>query len=674
MRHPGLIAKKVIVQGKRGNHFPRTYWVLPSFGQAVRLSKARRATEKMELPAESSRASLERWFKEHGHDIGAGGAKLLSHFFKKPDGTPLSGDDFERMLGNPGTRRVPIMEYKTNEHGAKIKNADTGEYEVQPVLDKGGKVQYRDVAFRMEITKMGITGDRMEVAANIMNAGPPAEAIGVVSRVFRKVEGMTFVDHDLLKIDPIYGGAGLGSTIIKNQLTTYPELGVKEVWVNTAWVGRYTWATMGFQMEDIARRQNARDFETFAQELVKGGGKEYFRDGTTPILRPDKVPYTARELVALYNWNGPSWRAASAELPVWDEAQGKVTTRKLGKEFLLHGRTDGWSGSIPLEDGNPAYERIKGYLGIEDYKKKADRLRNEASEYTFQANLALSDDDLAGAGVARAKARALEQEAANLLQREADSSAIRAARAQAYRAHSEREAAEEKRAIIKAAQGLSRPLPLISPFESLNSVGLPYDMAERLKKVNAEATDYTAPPAHQRAAVAERDLIRAEGRLAEIEADLRKPPKRDENRDELTFEREVAEIKRDQLRKTWMELQRAADEVPRTGSAPVRTAQQDKEEDKARIERNIQGAKAEVSLRGGRVEELEMNNAPPAKIRNARAQYEEALATLGRIRALASGEPFDAAEEQEMRQQQKGIEASRKLGQGIQALARVRRR
>ena len=44
-RRPGLVAKKISVQGRGGKRHQRTYWVKPNIAQVVRLRRAKAAGE-----------------------------------------------------------------------------------------------------------------------------------------------------------------------------------------------------------------------------------------------------------------------------------------------------------------------------------------------------------------------------------------------------------------------------------------------------------------------------------------------------------------------------------------------------------------------------------------------------------------------------------------------------
>jgi len=192
-------------------------------------------------------------------------------------------------------------------------------------------------------------GDQVMFSGAIMAGG---RNIGSVTRTFKKHANGTFeVHHDLFKIeDPKEQGKKGGSTMLRQAIQTYEKIGVHEVTVDTAWVGRYAWATFGYNWDaDTA---------------------EYRERNLTRYLASKGVE--AKRAAAIAKGAAPrAWDVAALDvdgITVNIESEGRRIDCKLGKAFMLDyggpGSGQGWSGKIVLDPKHETYQRAKERIGL----------------------------------------------------------------------------------------------------------------------------------------------------------------------------------------------------------------------------------------------------------------------------------------------------------------------
>lgn len=646
-RRPGLVAKKIATRGKQNKSVLRTYWVLPDYKQAQRLHRLKQQARAGELPTTDSKTALGAWCKAKGFDIGPGGPAVLQAFFKQPGKPPLVAEDFEAMFGDPGPHKILVQDYVRDSDGKPIRDDNTRQDKVAPVLTEGGAQQYRTIPFATQIEKITIDADRVMVQAKIMDPGPPATVAGSMFRVFSKgAENTLTVEHEYLAIDARYSGGGLGTTLLQKQLGAYPGLGVTEVKVGATWVGRYTWASMGFQMEAPAQRALTRQFARYIETI---------QTGETPLLKGPDEPYTERELKSVYDWKGLSYKAAAAEIPVYNPTTGRTDMRKLGKEFLLDENTDGWNGGIPLDNG-ASHARVEEYLKL-DSMAGVLRRREAANE---AGQLGMGEQK-----------QALLQAAADMEERVRTREGAAMLRASIYAAKDQERLQRDELALRGRLQGLTIKAPGAGAGEAINQRGLSDRDEERFLEARVGAKRATDPLLRQ-ALAQDVKLLEAEGRVALLERRLAEGAP-DGVRANLEFDLAVAKAARDGVRGEWLTLQEAVEAkgLSRDWQAEPEPKETLAAQDKARIARNLAAAERDVTEANIQLAGLGAGATPEA-IERLRQQQYNANMTLGRMRVLAEGEAFDEQEAAELRAKQEGIEAARYIGKGIQALARVR--
>lgn len=173
-------------------------------------------------------------------------------------------------------------------------------------------------------------GATIAMKADLMRDG---SRVGIVERRFTR-KGRTFsVTHDFFKLDQSEQGKGIGEEILRRSLQLYAAIGVNEIALDAAWVGRYTWARFGFSWDSKTAKAIRPALEAY---LVAEG-----------------VP--AAEAKAI---------AAATHKNAGQVADIEVRGKKLGKGFLLSSAPE-WAGKLRLDRPNdPGYIRAKERLRL----------------------------------------------------------------------------------------------------------------------------------------------------------------------------------------------------------------------------------------------------------------------------------------------------------------------
>jgi len=203
---------------------------------------------------------------------------------------------------------------------------------------------------RAKLTSVLVENDYIGVSGYLHDAATGAR-IGRVSRSFRRhPDGSLEVHHGLYKFNAEeHMGKGGGATMLKQAIQTYQRIGVKEITVDTAWIGRYAWATFGYDWDSPGRAAvKAEDFREF---LIRHG------------VAPARASAIA-DRAAKHPWLIAGADVDGIEVDVEVDNGFRVTTQrlKLGKAFLLSGGM--WSGKLDLDPSSESYQRAKERLGL----------------------------------------------------------------------------------------------------------------------------------------------------------------------------------------------------------------------------------------------------------------------------------------------------------------------
>lgn len=184
----------------------------------------------------------------------------------------------------------------------------------------------------------------LDVSGIIVNG--EGEKVGSFDRKFQVDEhdDIASVYHQYFVLDREIQGSGIGKEFLRSSMKKYKEMGIEKVTVSPAWIGRYTWAKMGFSYGE--------------------GGAEYIRE-EMPRWLVDEYDMDYEDAIDVVD--------AHADYP-WELASLQVEGEPVGKEFLLSSYGDEvWEagerygqghGFIYLNDSHGAYQHMKSYLGL----------------------------------------------------------------------------------------------------------------------------------------------------------------------------------------------------------------------------------------------------------------------------------------------------------------------
>lgn len=204
-----------------------------------------------------------------------------------------------------------------------------------------GHEAFADLPGKHEVT-VDATWENVQFITEV-NGGADVRLV----RTFRRDEGKLAVHHDLLRLNDRLQGEGIGPRVIKKQLETYEAIGVDQIDLDAAWVGRYYWPKLGFDVPPAELKVYRDQFE------------EYLRKRGAP-------PQAVRKLT-------------EGIKSMRDIATTRVGTKELGKDFFLGDvidpnqlgpdgqpiRGQGHAGglierlAIKVRPGEPIYEQMK---------------------------------------------------------------------------------------------------------------------------------------------------------------------------------------------------------------------------------------------------------------------------------------------------------------------------
>jgi len=414
-RRPGLIARKLSVQGKGGKRHQRTYWVKPNIAQIVRLRRAKKAADRNIAPeapyvpqTEHPREGVKKAFRALGKRVDDEMADKLIEFFKKPDGTLATGEDFAALFAHPGKQVMPLRE-------AAGGDETYGMPKTRFILNPDGskKVEHLDV--KTKIVGLKFEGKDLKVETQLWGTPlhpvghpdegkpiPGAAAVKMtdsnrnIERTYSKQLGASYrqfgpnepagihVHHDYFIMDTKYMGGGLGSEVVGNQFKAYAKLGISDVTVTSAWLGNYVWPRAGFELTDSSKEARTAGFSDHVARMQSGS------EGAAKVLYKDSsTPYTPAEIKDFYSFSGKlSPDVYGAKIMAFDFATGRMVEKQPFKDYVLAGAHNGMAGHVRVQPGDPNYEHLREYYEIRPKRGTPEGLafdRDEAATLAKQA-------------------------------------------------------------------------------------------------------------------------------------------------------------------------------------------------------------------------------------------------------------------------------------------------
>lgn len=146
---------------------------------------------------------------------------------------------------------------------------------------------------------------------------------GDLLRVFRRESSELIVKHDVLTLGKKYQGGGYAKQTLGQSVAAYKSLGVSSIELRAEQVGRYAWASFGWQWD-------AKTMERIKPKLAS-------------FLSEHSLPASEADRLMKHPWFVADLTNAKGE--------------QIGKKFLLE-RIEGWNGKLELNERSPSYQRL----------------------------------------------------------------------------------------------------------------------------------------------------------------------------------------------------------------------------------------------------------------------------------------------------------------------------
>jgi hypothetical protein len=203
-----------------------------------------------------------------------------------------------------------------------------------------------------------------------------SEVKGLLARRFIRHKGRVYAYHAIYDIDSgtnSNAARGLAAEATRKSLKWYRASGVDSVLTHAAWVGRYVWASFGFNWDGAEASFKQKEFFSYLdghrQALQPRG---WIETATSRVEFNDIRDWEEfDEAVEAGSFTDDSWRAAS--LRMLDLSGREV---HVGKDFLmgthLSGKrfsqdnpgAKGWDGTLSLDPSSPSYKRAARRLKL----------------------------------------------------------------------------------------------------------------------------------------------------------------------------------------------------------------------------------------------------------------------------------------------------------------------
>lgn len=271
---------------------------------------------------------------EWGKEISSKESDIPEHLLDTIFGKKIGISDFEKMY------RVDHPEYGANIHAIHINDLGKGRYEV---VVKGAIDHHHEQG--------------SEQAASFVRAFNCILGAGKA-----KGKSQISVHHDKLFMEAKHQKSGIGTQFIRNSVSEYPKWGVTEITTDPHWVGKYTWARMGFQWKDEDAAEAVRGF------LPEFLMTHYGMKEEVAANLADRVADDPSKLACLKSRRPRLTEDGESLFQAFDRKEYRCSPEEIGKAFLLSDFGDqAWSGGGRVDMSkktSPSYRQLKKYLGL----------------------------------------------------------------------------------------------------------------------------------------------------------------------------------------------------------------------------------------------------------------------------------------------------------------------
>ena len=183
-----------------------------------------------------------------------------------------------------------------------------------------------------------------------------------INRTYSRESGELRVHHDYFFVSDKLQNTGVGERLLQSQMDGYLKLGVRQVDVDCADVGRYYWPSIGFDaINDPARLESALDSarQWFTEALQNPG---YLREHANEYLEgpAGRHRIQGQALEAAANWFEEQNPGTLVRELASIRSLPSLANREWGKAFLLE-NSGQWNFdlSLRLEEADPRFQLMR---------------------------------------------------------------------------------------------------------------------------------------------------------------------------------------------------------------------------------------------------------------------------------------------------------------------------
>lgn len=207
-------------------------------------------------------------------------------------------------------------------------------------------------------------GPRPGATSDAPGAGQP---LWRINRTYSRESGELRVHHDYFFVNAALQNTGVGERLLQSQMDGYLKLGVRQVDVDCADVGRYYWPSIGFDAIDDPHYLNAAldsARQWFTEELQNPG---YLRQQANEYLDgpAGRHKLEGRALESAANWFEEQNPGTLVRELASIKSLPSLANREWGKAFLLENSGQWNFGlSLRLEETDPRFQLMRQRIGL----------------------------------------------------------------------------------------------------------------------------------------------------------------------------------------------------------------------------------------------------------------------------------------------------------------------
>lgn len=213
---------------------------------------------------------------------------------------------------------------------------------------------------RYEVVVMGAIDHHHEAGSE--QAASFVRGFRCMAGAGKKGKGQISVHHDKLFMDAKHQGSGIGTEFLRNSVSEYPKWGVTEITTDPHWVGKYTWAKMGFGWKSEDTPDEVRGF------LPEFLMSHYGMNERQAAILAGRVADSPTKLACLKLKSPRLTEEGEKLFQHFEQGEYRCRPEEIGKAFLLSDFGDQvWMGGGRVDmskPSSPSYRQLRKYLGL----------------------------------------------------------------------------------------------------------------------------------------------------------------------------------------------------------------------------------------------------------------------------------------------------------------------